>query len=197
VTPDAFGDALNGILDRIHQSGPVYRAIADLMVSSAQQNFESEGRPNKWVPLSKATKKLKEKHGWTRILFRSGQLRASISPTSDDTSASASSNKAYAKIQQLGGTISVPEREGKARFRTNAKGQLLSQSDRGGTWRNAGSMRVFAKGTHKRAIEKAFHIGAYQIQMPSRPYLLFQPGERDLYTDIVYGYWMHGEIKKP
>ena len=174
---------------RVGNSQPAYRAISDLMVSSAQQNFESEGRPEAWTALKPATQKLKAKHGWTKILFRSGQFKASITGVGSNTGATIGSVKAYAKIQNDGGTIAMPARTYKVRHRTDAKGNLLHQkgSDR---------LLVFAKGSHKRVLERQFKGKAYYITIPARPFLLFQAGDVWKYTSILNHYWMTGRISR-
>lgn len=196
MTPDELGQAFNGILMRVGASTPAYTAIADLMVSSAQHNFETEGRPSKWVPLQDATRKYKEKHGWTKILFRSGMLRDRIVPSASEAGAVIGNNLPYAQTQNDGKTITMPAREGTARFRQTAGGSLMSQASLGKTFRNAGKMVVFAKASHKRAFEMAFKVGAYSVTIPARPFMLFQPGEKDIYTDILVRYWLKGELTK-
>jgi phage gpG-like protein len=170
------------------------------MVSSAQQNFETEGRPGTWVALKSATKKFKEKHGWTKILFRSGQLKASITGQGGVTgnSATIGSNKAYARIQNDGGTISMPARVYKTRHRTDAKGNLLHQTDigMGPHYRNSSRMLVFAKASHKRVLERQFTGEAYAITIPARPFLLVQQADVDLYNGILTRFWFTGEVSR-
>ena len=194
MTLGELRNTLNQVRARILNSTPAYRAISDLMVSSAQMNFEDEGRPTKWAPLAPATKKLKDKHGWTTILIRSGRLRASITGKGADTSATIGSNLAYAKIQNDGGSIAFPARERKLRFRQTAGGSLMSQADlgMGPHHRNAGKMVVFAKGKHKRALEMTFTGRAYTATMPARPYLLIQSEDVDRYNTILRDYWFKG-----
>lgn len=186
-----FTSILAGIQNRIQNSAPAFRAITDLMVSSAQQNFETEGRPTQWAPLAAATRKFKEKHGWTKILMRSGDLRASIvgSDTPSNDSATIGSNKVFAQIQNDGGTIEMPARAYKTRHRTDAKGNLLHQGA-------SGKLLIFAKASHKRVLERTFTGDAYTITIPGRPFLVVQDSDVKQYNGILYRYWFEGELTR-
>ena len=49
MTPAELLCNLQGMLDRANSPAPVLKAIGDLMVASADRNFEAEGRPA-WTP---------------------------------------------------------------------------------------------------------------------------------------------------
>lgn len=84
---------------------PLMKNIAGIMATATEDNFEDEGRPDKWIDLSETTKKQRQKIGKYpgQILQVSGQLASSVSTAYDDNSAVIGSNLAYAAIHQLGG----------------------------------------------------------------------------------------------
>jgi phage gpG-like protein len=197
---EGLGVNIGRILKRFENSKPAFRAISDLMVASAQQNFETEGRPTKWAPLAPATQKFKDKHGWTRILLRSGALRRAITGAGGVTGKSATigNNLVYAKIQNDGGTIEEPARTYTVRHRTDAKGNLLKQSQVG--WgphhRLSNRLLVFAKGKHKRFLERQFTGEAYKVTIPGRPFLVIQGEDVERYQGILYRFWFEGELSQ-
>ena len=84
---------------------PVMRKIAGIMADAVEENFEKEGRPERWPPLAPSTMKQREKQGhWPgKMLQRTGSLASSVSSESDAHIASVGTNKVYAAIQQFGG----------------------------------------------------------------------------------------------
>lgn len=84
---------------------PLMKNIAGIMSTATEDNFNDEGRPEKWVDLSETTKNQRQKIGKYpgQILQVSGQLASSVSTAYDDNSAVIGSNLAYAAIHQLGG----------------------------------------------------------------------------------------------
>ena len=78
---------------------PLMGEIAGNLHDTVEENFAQEGRPA-WVPLSAVTVAQRGNAG--PILQRSGQLAASITPSHDATSATAGTNKIYARTQQFG-----------------------------------------------------------------------------------------------
>ena len=94
--------AVMSALGRLAQAGrdmsPVMRKIETEMFVQTEANFAAEGRP-KWLGLKNPS----ERRKGGQILQDTGQLAASISSSSDATSATVGSNKVYAAIHQLGG----------------------------------------------------------------------------------------------
>ena len=82
---------------------PLMKNIAGIMATATEDNFEDEGRPDKWVDLSETTKKQRQKIGKYpgQILQVSGQLASSVSTAYDDNSAVVSSNLAYAMLKKI------------------------------------------------------------------------------------------------
>jgi len=84
---------------------PLMKNIAGIMADSVEENFDKEGRPDKWTPLAKVTIKQRSKKGYWpgRILQVRGDLASSITSKYDNNSAVVGTNKIYAAIHQFGG----------------------------------------------------------------------------------------------
>ena len=97
---------------------PLMKNIAGVFAYSTEENFQEEGRPDKWTDLAESTKKQRTKTGHYpgQILQVSGQLASSISTYYDNDSAVIGSNLDYAAIHQLGGqagknqSVTIPAR---------------------------------------------------------------------------------------
>ena len=97
---------------------PVMKNIAGILAYSTEENFKSEGRPDKWIDLAELTKKQREKKGhWPgQILQVTGQLASSVNTYYDNDCAIIGSNLDYAVIHQLGGqagrnkSVEIPAR---------------------------------------------------------------------------------------
>jgi phage virion morphogenesis protein len=83
-------------LDDLQDTTPIMARIAGMLVGFVDENFEEEGRPVKWTPLSPSYGEQKEegKH----ILEESGNLARSVQPSYGRDYALASTNMAYAAI---------------------------------------------------------------------------------------------------
>lgn len=190
MTPSELIRNLESMRARANDLAPVLRAIGDLMVASADRNFEAEGRPA-WKPVRPATARRKAKAGHSRILMWSGALARSITFQVQGRKVVLGTNSPYGRIHQEGGVIQRDAREFRVRFRLDAKGKLLRRQIRKG---GSDSMLVFAGAHHKRAVAFAFTHGPYQIRIPARPYLTFQPGEQDAYGALVLNFVLTGQI---
>ncbi len=198
MTPAELLKRLQAMQARLDEPTPVLGALGDLMVASVDRTFEAEGRPSPWAtfaPLKPATVRKKAKAGKSRMLIWSGRLAASV--TSGFVIASRKvtlgSRLPYARILHQGGVIQRKVREGSLRLRTDAKGNLLRQGSEG----RKKNLSVFASKSHKRAVERAFTSGAYEIHMPARPYLVLQPGEPEAFGEVFWNYVLTGELKRP
>ena len=98
---------------------PVMKNIAGILAYSTEENFKSEGRPDKWQDLAASTKKQREKKGhWPgQILQVTGQLASSVNTYYDNECAVIGTNlEDYAVIHQLGGqagrnkSVEIPAR---------------------------------------------------------------------------------------
>ncbi|MDD3012599.1 MAG: phage virion morphogenesis protein [Candidatus Gastranaerophilales bacterium] len=97
--------ALEKLISKTQNLRPLMKNIAGTMIDSVEENFEKEGRPDKWTFLAKSTIKQRTKKGYwpSRILQMRGELAASITSKYDDNSAIIGTNKIYAAIHQFGG----------------------------------------------------------------------------------------------
>jgi phage virion morphogenesis protein len=96
---------ISKLISKTRNLRPLMKNIAGIMMDSVEENFEKEGRPEKWTPLAKPTIKQRTKKGYWpgKILQMRGELAASITSKYDDNSAVVGTNKIYAAIHQFGG----------------------------------------------------------------------------------------------
>jgi len=96
------------VLDKLFEETsnlmPLMKNIAGIMADAVEENFKQEGRPE-WAKLKDSTIKLRTQKGYWpgKILQMRGELAASITSNYDESSALVGTNKAYARIHQLGG----------------------------------------------------------------------------------------------
>lgn len=185
ITVGQLRGVLQDMLARAADLRVPFNAIGPLMVSSSVKNFQAGGRPSPWAPNARSTARRKAKAGRTKILIWSGALYRSITFTVGAQALTWGTNLPYGRIHQEGGTITHPGAEGKVRLRTNARGELM---------RNARGGAIFASGSHKRAVERAFTHGAYAINIPARPFLVIQPEDRALAQSIISRWVLDGRI---
>lgn len=94
-------------------------AVAGIMLDAVEQNFEEEGRPERWHPLAEPTKEQRQELGFGRshpILQREGTLAAANQADSSSTSAEVTNATEYGPIHHFGGKagrgkkVTIPER---------------------------------------------------------------------------------------
>jgi phage gpG-like protein len=149
------------------QIAAIKRKALDIIAVEAQKsvkkNFEAGGRP-KWKP----SKKLR-KHPGAKTLIVTGNLSNVSAVVSEaESSVTLTTNplsRAYARIQQEGGTINHPAREMK--FRRNKTGRT-----------------VFASSNHKR-ITKTTTSKPYTITIPARPYMIIPKADLDAMIEKI------------
>jgi len=118
IDNQAVEEALLKVASRCEDLRPLMKNIAGIMADAVEENFEQEGRPDKWQELAESTikKRKKTKHWPGRILQVEGQLATSITTQYDNGSAVIGSNLVYAAIHQLGGNagkskkVEIPSR---------------------------------------------------------------------------------------
>ena len=114
----AVEEALLKVASKCEDLRPLMKNIAGIMADAVEENFEQEGRPDKWQELAESTikKRKKTKHWPGKILQVEGQLATSITTQYDSESAVIGSNLEYAAIHQLGGNagkgkkVTIPAR---------------------------------------------------------------------------------------
>jgi len=96
---------LHEVSAKLNDPTPLMKAIAGILESETEENFQQQGRPH-WVPLSPAYEAAKAKRKGTtvlKILQDSGILAGSLSTRYGSDYAEIGSNVPYAAIHQLGG----------------------------------------------------------------------------------------------
>lgn len=157
-------EPLQAALQRMKTLGERPRAIWDAIgqygESSTRARFKSQTGPDgqKWKPSKRA-----QKTGGQTLVLKAHLLR-SISYKATNAGAQWGSNRVYAAIHQFGGQIQKLAFSSTLRLRTGKGGALLRQKDHA-------HLAVFAKATHKNAVQRRYTVGAHTINMPARPYL--------------------------
>jgi phage virion morphogenesis protein len=100
-------------------SVPMKRAGV-LMLGSIGKNFDAQGRPDKWSPLSQWTLDRRRKEGkGAKILQETGRLKQSMSyKLEGDNEVAIGTNVEYAKLHNEGGSLKVGKRTAKIPKRT-------------------------------------------------------------------------------
>ncbi|SOZ12075.1 phage virion morphogenesis protein [Cupriavidus taiwanensis] len=159
---------------------PVMRRVAGVMADAVEENFAQQGRP-KWLGLAPATRK---RRGDGKILEDSGRLASSIVSQVDSDSAAVGTNVRYAAIHQFGGEITRAAHSGWVRLRTDARGNLLRQGEKG----RASRLAVFAKDSHKRVRTVRFTTDGSKVKIPARPFLALTQADADNIEQTVSDY---------
>lgn len=156
--------ALNRLAAASRDLSPAMRAIARALRNTTEDSFAQQRSPfgPAWAALKQSTLNgRKSDVAGARILQDSGQLAASITATSDATSATVTAGKVYAAIHQFGGQIDYAPRSIKVRLRTDRKGNLVKK----------GNLAVFAKDSHKNALTRWSESAGWSIHIPARPFM--------------------------
>lgn len=91
---------LQALAGRLHNPGALLSPAAPIVAGAIERNFDEEGRPMPWPPLTPAT--LRRKPAGLKILERSGRLRRSIRTRVEGTALVASTELPYAAAHQFG-----------------------------------------------------------------------------------------------
>jgi phage virion morphogenesis protein len=172
VKDDGMQAKLNALIAQMSDLSPIMSGIANELVAQTEKNVAAGGLP-KWHPLATSTIKERTRRGtWPgQILQDSGQLAASITPSSGSDFAQISTNKTYAAIHQYGGVIHHNAYSLIKHLRTNAKGELERQGKDG----KLKNLAVFAKEKHKRVKKVIAEHPEHDTLMPARPFLPITP----------------------
>jgi phage virion morphogenesis protein len=114
---------LRRMLRKIDDQTELWEAVGFLMDRSVKKNFYSEGRPDKWTPLSPA--RLKQKLPGKKILQDFSDLVNSITAEADSKGVTIATNKEYGAIHQFGGEAGRKT----ARVKIPARPYLLVQDE--------------------------------------------------------------------
>lgn len=167
---------------------PFAAQIREVIRTSILDNFETEGRfgngvfgggQSNWQESLRAKKQSGKTLSDTGQLERSirvnvtgggnmklldGDSKIDINLNGNGFEIELGSNKPYAAIHEFGGTISMPEREGSAKWKAK------KNKDTG----NYNYKFAKNKARGKNVIERKFRVGAFNITMPARPFLVIQ-----------------------
>ena len=157
---------------------PLMSRFGEYFQKGTQDRFTTQTAPdgNAWAPLSPGYLKRKKKNS-TLILTLNAYLRRSIhyQVLGSDTVAWGS-NLVYAAIHQNGGTIAQAPQSRLTRFR------------------DVGGRTQFAKNRHKKGVtERWVTRGAYDAQMPARPYLGVSEADDAEVLEMVQD-WYHRRL---
>lgn len=165
---DALQTKIDGMkLKSQNLNEPLHKA-GNVMLKSIDTNFETEGRPEGWMPLSPLTMRAKLAAGYGgKILTRTGNLKRSIAFRVTGNKLHVGTSTLYAAIHQFGGVIKKKQRTG-----------VLTFGRKGGFVTIRGRPRI---GT----FAKKVIFGAHTIYMPPRKFLLFQDEDVDRINSLV------------
>lgn len=161
--------ALNAGAVALSDPGRVLQDLIDPLIRIHQARFKAQQSPDgtPWKALSPRYLANKQRNK-DKILTSEGLLRNTLRGQVDGDSLLFGTDRPYGAIHQFGGTIQRAASRGTLRLRTDSKGALLRQADHT-------NLAVFARSSgtnaHKRYVERVFEIAAYEITMPSRPWL--------------------------
>lgn len=91
---------LDTLVARLSAPGQLLAPAVPLVAGAVDRNFDEEGRPLRWPPLTPAT--LRRKPAGLRILERTGRLRRSIQTRLEGNAVVASTDLPYAAAHQFG-----------------------------------------------------------------------------------------------
>lgn len=170
--------ALAAIAERIGNTRPVMKMIAEILDDRVSENFLRESGPlGEWPAIKPPKNKTRTN---PKILQDTARLKNSITTTYTNNTAQVGTNVVYAAIHQLGGEINIPARSQQAYFKQRKDGSVGNRFVR----KSASNFSQW----HTR--------GAHTIEMPARPFLPFANGklqdglERDILDDLA-GYILH------
>ncbi|MCV2359639.1 phage virion morphogenesis protein [Paucibacter sp. TC2R-5] len=160
VHDQAVQAALTALSERVTNMQPALRVIGEEITQRAEHRFESSTGPDgrSWLP---------KKHADSRktLVGKTGRLRQQITASADRQALTVRAGTPYAAIHQFGGKIDRPAKQVTVRHRTDAKGNLLRSAIMNGKG------LIFAKKSHKRALERSFEAKAHSIIIPARPFM--------------------------
>ena len=91
------------LIDKGTNTRPLMARLVQQLHFVVDENFEKEGRPRRWRPLSKRYAEQKRRQGYSgKILEKSGALRRSITERYTNTEAVVGTNLKYAAVHQFG-----------------------------------------------------------------------------------------------
>lgn len=163
------------------------KQLSHSMYNDVMENFAQQG-PG-WAPLKPATKKqrLRQGFGEAPILDRKrGNLGLRLgvieSATNDNAIVGVREGVPYARIHQLGGTITRHPFSSWVHLRTNKAGKLLKQT-------SYPNLARFSRKKHKQKVTRKFTSKGYSIVIPARPYMRFTEELKEKLKRVVFSFF--------
>lgn len=147
---------------------PAMHLISLIVKRSIVTNFNVGGRPVPWRPSKRVLK------SGGKTLVDLGILRSSFEIRSDDTSASVSTNIAYAPIHNFGGSINRKPREGVLFFKKFKSGKRKGRT-------------LFSK-EGKALFGKKISFSGHSVTMPQREFMMVQEEDWSEMTNKLASY---------
>lgn len=153
--------ALENLSNQIKNMSALTNEVSQIMLEAVKKNFDAQGRPS-WERLKNSTLKQRAKKGYTgKILQRTGLLKRSVIASYDSTSATVSTNLAYAAIQNYGGTIS----------RSSLKSYIKAK-------------------TAGKTVKKPVKNKMSQWKIPARPFLVMDKKDEERINAIIVAFML-------
>lgn len=155
ITSDV-AQKLGALMQGVEHPAELFGQINEYLLRSTRARFKTQSSPSgvAWAPLSPAYQKQKRRNS-NRVLTLNGYLQGTLRGQHSDQGLTFGSDRVYAAIQQLGGTI---KRKASTR-------DLYFKQNRDGSVGN----RFVKKG--KSNFAQTASVGAHEIKIPARPFL--------------------------
>lgn len=136
---------------------PAWDDVGSLLVAQSMHQFETQSGPDgaKWTPLAASTLRRRGRSGTPAILQDKGHLRQSVRSAASSDGVIVGSDRVYAAIHQLGGTI---------RRHAHSRPVYFKQSD------ILAGRRRFVSRKSSDFMQYA-EVGDHDVSIPARPYL--------------------------
>ncbi|MCP4468996.1 MAG: phage virion morphogenesis protein [Aestuariibacter sp.] len=146
---------INAAAGTLESPRTMFLDMGEFLLASTERRFSTQTAPDgsPWKALSPAYQKRKRKNK-NRILVLEGYLKKLLRYQASNEALLLGSDRVYAAIHQLGGTIDIAARSQQAYFKQTKKG--------------VGNR--FVKKSRSNFAQRVT-IGPYTITMPARPYL--------------------------
>lgn len=172
VDDRAIKQAIGAALSISKNPKPMFREIGAALVDSTKLRFKDSTAPSgqAWAPLSALTISRRRGGGkGAKPLLDTGRLRNSITMLAGNDFVEVGTNVRYAAIHQFGGAIDIAARSQQLFFRQGKNGQVGNR---------------FVKKKRSNFAQWAT-IGAYQINIPARPFLGLSAEDRQEILEIA------------
>lgn len=152
---------------------PLFAQLNEYMMRSTRARFKTQTSPSgePWQALSARYHKRKHRNKDKILTFR-GYLQGTLRGQFDDSGLTFGTNSVYGAIHQFGGIIQQKARQQTLNFRQGSDGSI-------------GNRFVKKK---KSNFSQRVSVGAYQIQMPARPWLGLSEQDRQFVTRLTLRY---------